>query len=182
MRTLAGFPNVGVVGGHDFGQVRSVHLRNRPRLGHQLLGIVLQGGNHAAHHAVVAQMAHQGSSVNFGQNRNLELLQIFFGYFLGSPVGADFGKFANDQPLDIGPGGFVVFGVGPVIANLRVGENDNLPAVGRIGEDFLIAGDGSIKNYFPVTFAFGAVAFAAEDSTVFQRKNGLHSCSREWIL
>jgi len=57
-----------------------------------------------------------------------------------------------------------------------------LAAVGRIGENFLIASDGSIKNYFPVTFAFGAVTFASEDSTVFERKRSLHSCSREWIL
>jgi hypothetical protein len=33
-----------------------------------------------------------------------------------------------------------------------------------------------------MTFAFGSVAFASEDSAVFQRKDGLHSRSREWIL
>jgi hypothetical protein len=57
-----------------------------------------------------------------------------------------------------------------------------LAAVGRIGENFLIASDGSIKNDFPVTFAFGAVSFASKDSAVFERKRSLHSCSREWIL
>ena len=91
-------------------------------------------------------------------------------------------KLAHDQALDIRTRGFVVFGVGAVVADFRIGENYNLAAVGRIGENFLIASDGSIKNDFAVTFAFGAVSFASEDSAVFERKRSLHSCSREWIL
>ena len=127
-------------------------------------------------------MPHQRARVDLRQHRNLELFEIFFGHLLRAPVGADPGKLAHDQSLDVGTRGFVVFGVGAVVADFRIGENYNLAAVGRIGENFLIAGDGSIKNYFPVTFAFGAVAFASEDSAVFQRKDSLHSCSREWIL
>src|SRR5580704_10710109 len=34
-----------------------------------------------------------------------------------------------------------------------------------------------MKNDFAVAFAFGAVAFASEDSPVFQRKDSLHSRS-----
>ena len=127
-------------------------------------------------------MTHQRAGVNIAQHRNLELFEIFFRDLLRAPVGADAGKLAHDQALDVRPRGFVVFWVGAVVADFRIGENDDLTSVGRIGENFLIAGDGSIKNYFPVTFAFGSVAFAAEDSAIFQRKDRLHSCSREWIL
>src|SRR5205807_7038592 len=91
-------------------------------------------------------------------------------------------KLADDQPLDIGPHRFIVFRIGAVISDFRVGENYNLSRVGRISEDFLVAGNRSIKNDFPVAFAFSAVAFAAEDAPIFQRKDCLHSCSREWIL
>src|SRR5207245_2266208 len=101
---------------------------------------------------------------------------------LGAPVGAHPGKLAHNQAFDVGPRGLVVFRVGAVVADFRIGENYDLARVGRIGENFLIAGDGSIENYFPVTFAFGSVAFASEDSSIFQRKDRLHSCSREWIL
>src|SRR5581483_1983610 len=73
--------------------------------------------------------------------------------------------------------GFIVVRIGAVIADFRIGEDYNLATIGRIGEYFLIAGDGSIKNYFPVTFAFCSVAFASEDPTVFQRKDRLHSLS-----
>jgi hypothetical protein len=57
-----------------------------------------------------------------------------------------------------------------------------LSAVGGVGENFLIASDGSIENDFAVTFAFGAVAFAAEDAPVLQRKESLHQYSWKWIL
>jgi hypothetical protein len=71
-------------------------------------------------------------------------------------------------------GGFVVFGIGSVVSDLRVGEHHDLPGVRRICEDFLVARERGIKNYFPVTFAFRAVASAAEDSSIFQRKDCLH--------
>ena len=182
MRTLAGFPDIRVLGAHHFGEVGAIHLWNGARLGDQLLGIDFQRRDHAAHHAVVAQMAHQSARVNVAEHRNLELFEIFFGDLLRAPVGADSRKLAHDQALDIRARGFVVFRVGSVIADFRIGENYDLAGVGRIGENFLIAGDGSIENHFPVTFAFCSVAFAAEDSAVFQRKDSLHSRSEEWIL
>src|SRR5579864_4406009 len=78
-------------------------------------------------------------------------------------------------------GGLVVFGIRAVVADLGSGQNDNLSRVRRVGENFLVAGDGSIKNDFAVALAFGAVAFASEDSPVFQRKDSLHSRSGVWI-
>src|SRR5438874_11585758 len=131
---------------------------------------------------MIAQMPDQRSRVDFRQHWNLELFEIFFRDLLRAPVGADSRELANDQTFNIGPRGLVVFRIGAVISDLRIGENNNLAAVRRIGENFLVAGDGSIKNDLAVTFAFGAVAFAAEDAPVFQRKDSLHQCSREWIL
>src|SRR5579864_3131526 len=127
-------------------------------------------------------MTHESTGINIAEHRNPELLEIFFRDLLRTPVGTDARKLAHNQALDVRPGGFVIFWVRAVVADFRISEDDDLAGVGRIGENFLIAGDGSIKNYFPVTFAFSSVAFAAEDSTVFQRKDRLHSRSREWIL
>src|SRR4029077_3291411 len=84
-------------------------------------------------------------------------------------------------PFDPRTRGFVVFLVGTVVADLGIGQDNNLPRVGWVRENFLVAGDGSIKNDFAVAFAFGAVAFASEDSPVFQRKDSLHSRSNVWI-
>jgi hypothetical protein len=101
---------------------------------------------------------------------------------LRAPVRAHAREFAYDQALDPRARGFVVFLVGPVISDFRIRQDDNLPLVVWIGENFLVSSDGSIKNDFAVAFAFGAVAFASEDSAVFQRKDSLHSRSGEWIL
>src|SRR5438270_4468910 len=119
-------------------------------------------------------MAHQGTGIDVPKNWDFELFQVFLGDLLRSPVGAHARKLADNQTLDVWARSFVVFGVGAVVTDFRIGENDDLAGVGRIGKDFLIAGDGSIKNYFPVTFAFGSVAFASVDSAVFQRKDSLH--------
>src|SRR5208282_4878226 len=91
-------------------------------------------------------------------------------------------KLAHDQSLDIRMHGFVVFGIRAVVSDFRVGQDDDLTAVGGVGEDFLVAGDGSIKNDFAGAFAFSAVAFASEDSAVFEGKDRLHFNSWEWIL
>src|SRR5690349_22416175 len=104
-------------------------------------------------------MPHQCPRIDLGENRNLELFEVFFCYLLRAPIGADFGELAHDQPLDIGPSGLVVFRIGAVISDFWIAENYNLATVGRIGENFLVASDGSIKNDLAVTFAFGAVAF-----------------------
>ena len=168
--------------GDFLGQVGAVHLGNGARLGDQLVRVELEVRNDAAHHAVGAQVAHECAGVDLGEHGNLVALEVFLGDFLGTPVRADARELADNQALDVRAGGFVVVGVGAVIADLGVGENYDLSSVGRVGENFLIAGDGSIKNDFAVTFAFGAEAFAVEDASVFQRKDCLHRFSGEWIL
>jgi hypothetical protein len=110
------------------------------------------------------------------------LFHELVGDLLRTPVGADFGKLADDQALDVGPLGFVVFGIRAVVSDFGVGQDDNLSSVGWVGENFLLAGNGSIKNDFAVALAFRAVAFASEDSAVFECKDCLHSDSWEWIL
>src|SRR5215471_8613811 len=79
-------------------------------------------------------------------------------------------------------GGLVVFRIGAVISDFRSGQNNNLSGIGRVGENFLVTSDGSIKNDFAVAFAFGAVTFASKDAPIFEGKDSLHSCSRDWIL
>src|SRR5580692_7402803 len=126
---------------------------------------------------MVAQMPYQRSCIDIREHWYLELFQVLVGHLLRAPVRAHLRELAHDQPLNPRTRGLVVFLVGAVVADLRIGQDNNLPRVGGISEDFLVAGDGSIKNDFAVAFAFGAVAFASEDSPVFQRKDSLHSRS-----
>src|SRR5215469_6406852 len=127
-------------------------------------------------------MAHQCAGIDIGEYRHFELLKVFLGHLLRAPVRTDARELAYDQPFDPRTRGLVIFLVGAIISDLGIRQNDDLSGVGRVSENFLVSGDGSIKNDFAVAFAFGAVAFASEDSTVFQRKDSLHSRSDEWIL
>src|SRR3984885_11638102 len=131
---------------------------------------------------MIAEMPHQCPRIDIGQHRHLELLQVLFGHLLRAPIRTHLRKLAYDEPFNPGTRSFVVFLVGAVVADLRVGQDNDLSRIRWVGEDFMVAGDGSIKNDFAVAFAFGAVAFASEDSPVFQRKDSLHSRSGEWIL
>src|ERR1039458_5948866 len=127
-------------------------------------------------------MADQRARVDIGEDGNLVLLHKLVGDLLRAPVGTDFRKLADDQTFDVGAVRLVVVGVGAVVADFRIGENDDLASVGRVGENCLVAGDGSVENDFAGALAFGAVAFASEDSTVFECKRRLHCYSWEWIL
>src|SRR4051794_23826863 len=103
-------------------------------------------------------MADQRAGIDLGKHRNRVALHVLVGHLFRAPVGADGRELADDQALDVGLGRFVVGVVGAVIANLGVGEDDNLPGIGRIGGDFLITGKGSIKNDLALAFTRVSVA------------------------
>ena len=70
------------------------------------------------------------------------------GFGVGAPVARDGGEFAHREAFDIGVGGFVIAAAGSVIADLGVGEDDDLAGIGRIGENFLIAGERGVEDHF----------------------------------
>ncbi len=166
---------------HNAGQIGALHLADTLRPRNQHVRIRLDRRNHAAHHAAVAQVAHQRTGVNFGEDRNSVALHVLVGYLLGAPVGADLGEFADDQSFDVGPCGLIVGVVRAVVADLWVGEDDDLACVRGIGRNFLVAGERCIKNDLALAFARVSVAVPAEDAPVFERQDRLHRLSEEWI-
>ena len=58
--------------------------------------------------------------------------------------------------------GFDVFVVGPDIADVGEGEGDDLRGVGRVREDFLIAGHGGVEADFADRLADGAEPIALD--------------------
>ena len=150
-------------------QVGADHLRNLPGPLDESFGINSFRRNDAAHRAVGAQMADQGAGVDLGQHGNRIALHVLVGDLFRAPIGADGRKLAHYQALDKGLGRLVVRLVGPVIADLGVGENYDLAGIGGIGRNLLIAGKGSIENDFAPAFARSAIAVATEDAPVFER-------------
>jgi len=64
------------------------------------------------------------------------------------------------------------------VADVRVGETDNLAGVTGIGEDFLISGETGIENDFAAATGACARRSAVKDSPVLQRKDGVPRCAR----
>ena len=55
-----------------------------------------------------------------------------------------------------------------VVADLGIGHGDDLAAIARIGEDFLVAGHRGVEADLAVDFAVGAEGRAGEHGSVFQ--------------
>jgi hypothetical protein len=64
----------------------------------------------------------------------------------------------------------LVVGIGADIADVRIGEADDLPRVTGIGENFLIAGETGIENNFSATTGASARRASVKDSPVFERE------------
>ena len=85
---------------------------------------------------------------------------------------------------DGGPGlfGLVVLGRAAGVADVRVGQRDQLPGVGGIGDDLLVAGHGGVEHHFAGAAAGGAYGDALEYSAVFEREDcGLVHGLSPWL-
>ena len=172
---------VGRFGRDHASQVGSLHLADSSGLLDECIGVRNLGRDHTTHDAAIAQMAHQGAGIDLGQNRHAVALHVLVGHLFGAPVRADLGEFADDQAFDVRPGGLIVSPIRAVIANLGVGEDDDLPCVRGIGRNFLVSGKRSIENDFALAFARVSMAVPTEDAPVFEREDRLHRLSEEWI-
>ena len=114
-------------------------------------------------------MAHQRARVEIGDHRDAGCWpRKRVGLLVGAPVAGDGGKLAHHQAFDVGARRFVIVAAGSVVADLRVGEDDDLAGIGRIGEYFLIAGEGGIEDDFAGPLGGRTKTPALEDGAVFQ--------------
>ena len=64
--------------------------------------------------------------------------------------------------------GFLVICIRPDIADVGVGQADNLPGIAGIGENFLVTGEAGIENDFAAATRLSASGSALKNSPVFQ--------------
>ena len=172
---LALVPLVDCLGGHHAGQVGALHLADRPRPGHQRVRVQRRARrDDAAHHAMRAQVAHNGARVHLGQHGDAAALEVVVGHLGGPPVGADLGELARHQRLDVGPRRFRIAGRRPIVPNVRIGQHHDLPRVRGIGEDLLVAGQRCIEDDFARGLDRRAEASSAKGAPVLKRQNCLH--------
>src|SRR5574343_2017312 len=82
--------------------------------------------------------------------------------------------------------GLDVLGIDAVVADVRIREGHDLPAIARVSEDFLVAGDGGVEHHFADRGAGGTDGIAEKDRAVCERQDGVRVISLErqkhWVL
>ena len=139
-------PLVGGGGGDAGGEVEAGHGGDGAGFVDEAGGIFFEGGQHAAHDAAGAEVADECAGVEIVDHGDAGVGEEGVGLGVGAPIAGDGGKLADDEAFDVGVGGLVIAGGGAVISDLGVGEDDDLAGIGRIGEYFLIAGEGGVED------------------------------------
>jgi hypothetical protein len=81
-------------------------------------------------------------------------------------------KLAHNKRFDVGPSGFLVVEIGAYVADVRIGQADDLARVAGIGKDFLITREAGIKNDFTAAARDRARRAAVKCAPVFQSESG----------
>ena len=66
---------------------------------------------------------------------------------------------------------FLVVEIRADVADVRIGQADDLPGVAGIGENFLVTGEAGIENDFAAAAREGARRAAVKYAPVFEREN-----------
>src|SRR5690606_38968955 len=90
---------------------------------------------------------------------------------LGPPAAGDHRAVPDDETGGMDPVGLHVRGIGAGVADVRVSEGDDLPAVGRIGEDFLVSRHGRIEYDLTDRLSVVSDGNTVEDRSVLQCQN-----------
>jgi hypothetical protein len=167
-------PGVGLRGGDHLGQIHAFQAREGPRrseCGFDI-GCGRTGDDAAVLRTLLAQDARQAAGVDLGDADDAVLVQVVRQRHRGAPLVAVSGGAAHDQPGGMHGGRFDVVVVAAGVADVRIGQGDDLAAVGRIGEDFLIAGHRRVEHDFAGGDAIGADRDAMKQAAVRKGQQG----------
>jgi hypothetical protein len=98
-------------------------------------------------------------------------LEIALRGFRGPPTRSQGREFAHYERFDVRTGGFLVVGIGSDVADVRIGERNDLAGIAWIGEYFLIAGEAGVENDFAAAARSCAGRAAVKYASVFEREN-----------
>jgi hypothetical protein len=127
----------------------------------------------------VSQPLDQGSGINPAQSRNPAFFQQAVQGFSGRVMGREASVFGDDIASYPGAVGLKIIRVDTVVADQRVGLNQNLAVVGGVGDGFHITHHPRVKNDFPPGFSAGSESSALKDRSIFEDQ---HSVFRVSVL
>jgi len=165
-------PAVGFLAGDVAREFLPGHQRNLFGFVDELVGGGAVSGHHAAECADIANVTDERARIDIPDGGNFVAIQIELSGFGGAPVRRDLRKFADYQRFDVRAGRFFIVKIGADVADVRIGEANNLPGIAGIGENFLITGEAGIENDFAAAARNGASRTAVKYAPVFQSESG----------
>jgi hypothetical protein len=124
--------------------------------------------------AKLTQMACKAACVNAHNGRDAVLYEEGFEPHGGTPVGGHRGQITGDDAAAPRSQCFVVERCNPVVADVRVGEANDLTGVARVGNDFLVATEGRVEDELTgghAIFSEMTRGVSLEDRAVGQHEN-----------
>ena len=170
-------PAIGRARGDDTRQIHAGQPRKAARGGQRALrriGLHRLGTGHdaAGLRAVVAQDARQLARIQAGDADDAMPREAGRQTLLTAPIAGQPRYVTYDQPGRVHGSGLGIGCVAAGIADVRIGQGDDLPGVGRIAEYLLVAGDGGVEHHLAHGLAGRANADALEDRAVFEGQQG----------
>jgi hypothetical protein len=81
-------------------------------------------------------------------------------------------QIAHDQSGCMDSRGLDILSVDTGVADVRISERDDLPAVARVGQDLLVTGDCGVEHHLAERMAGSTDRTAAKDRAIRERKDG----------
>ncbi len=134
------FPAVGFFASDSAGEFLPSHCGQLLGFEDQLLGGRTVGSHNAAERPDVANVANERARVDIPDGGNFVAIQIQLRRFRCAPVRGDLRKLPHDERFDVRPRRFFVVEIGADVADMGIGQADDLPRVAWVREDFLITG------------------------------------------
>ena len=123
--------------------------------------------------AHVADASGQGPGVDPGKTDDTAPFHPAVEIALIAPIGRIGRCIAEDRPAGRGVRAaadlFDILDIGPRVSDVRKGEGQDLAHVGRVGQDFLIAGHGGVEDHLAERRAYSTAAEALQDGSVRER-------------
>jgi hypothetical protein len=168
-------PAIALGGRNAAGQVLPDHGRGAGRRCLERLEVEIAVGRHldgSVLGALVAQVAGEPASVDARDGADAMAGQPLFQRLLGPPVRGQRREGTEHRTGGIRCVGLHVLRVHADIADMRKREGDDLPGIGRVGQDLLIAGDRGVEHDLRRADAGDAMASTEEHGAIGERQGG----------
>ena len=166
-------PVVGLLAGDLRGEILPFHAGQLSRAVDQRLRRCARRVDDPLLRPHAAQDAHQPARVDALDAHHAVAGEPVGERFVAAPVGRLAADAPRDEPSHLRELGLLVSAMHAVVAQLRHGEGDELPGVGGIGEDLLVAGVAGVEDHLARRLAGGAAGKALEDVARGERERGL---------